>query len=833
MATVNKDFRVKHGLVVEGTTATVNGSTVLTEASTEFLQDTTAAVLTGGSHSGISFSYNDTTGVVDATVSSTPTFTTSITFEGATADDYETILQVLDPTADRTITLPNASGTVALTSDIPTTEAIEDIVGAMVSSNTETGITVTYQDADGTIDFEVDTEYIQDLVGAMVSSNTESGITVEYDDATGKLNFTVATLDTEAVQDIVGAMVSSNSESGIAVTYDDTNGKLDFDVADFTITLGGDLTGSATVTNLGNATLTATIAADSVALGADTTGNYVAGVSAGTGISVSGSGSEGATVTVTNDGVVSVAGTTNQISVTGTGSGPYTGAVTLSLPSAVTFPGTVTLNADPQNALEAATKQYVDAATAGLNVHASVKAATTANITLASAVENGDVLDGVTLATGNRILVKNQTTKSENGVYVVAASGAPTRATDYDSAGEVDAGDFIFVEGGTVNGKTGWVQTNVIATVGSDDIEFTQFSGAGTYSAGNGLSLVGNEFRIDTAVTVDKTTAQTLTNKTLTSPVISGLYLSDNNIIVEGTDDVHETTVTFTDPTADRTITFPNATGTVALLGSIALGDDTTGNYVASVSTSSGISGGATGSEGATISLALDINGLTAETAPADADTIAIYDSSVSANRKVALSNLAPYILGEATGDVTFANGVASIAANSVELGTDTTGNYVASISAGTGVSLTNAGAGEGTTHEISIGQAIGTTATPSFAALTLTNDVALTMANSAIADKTTTVSSSDQLVDSWSSLSYTSAKYLVQMKNGNDVEVIEILVTVDGNSNVYLTEYADVYSNAVLGTTNAVLNGTTVELRVASASNGTVVKVHRTLIEA
>ena len=164
--------------------------------------------------------------------------------------------------------------------------------------------------------------------------------------------------------------------------------------------------------------------------------------------------------------------------------------------SGATFTGAVTLAADPSNALEAATKQYVDAATAGLNVHESVDAATTANITLASAVENGDVLDGVTLATGNRILVKNQTTKSENGIYIVAASGAPTRATDYDTAGEVDAGDFVFVEAGTVNAKTGWVQTNVVATVGTNDIEFTQFSGAGLITAGTNISVSGNQISV-------------------------------------------------------------------------------------------------------------------------------------------------------------------------------------------------------------------------------------------------------------------------------------------------------------------------------------------------
>jgi hypothetical protein len=183
-----------------------------------------------------------------------------------------------------------------------------------------------------------------------------------------------------------------------------------------------------------------------------------------------------------------------------------------------TLTGALTLSGAPESDLHAATKAYVDSATTGLNVHASVKAATTANITLATDVENGDTLDGVTLATGNRILVKNQTTKSENGVYVVKASGAPDRADDYNTAGEVDAGDFLYVEAGTANGKTGWIQTNVVATVGSSDIEFTQFSGAGTYTAGTGLTLTGSVFSINTGTTVDLSTAQSLSNKTIVAP---------------------------------------------------------------------------------------------------------------------------------------------------------------------------------------------------------------------------------------------------------------------------------------------------------------------------
>jgi hypothetical protein len=148
-------------------------------------------------------------------------------------------------------------------------------------------------------------------------------------------------------------------------------------------------------------------------------------------------------------------------------------------------------------------------------------AATTANITLATDVENGDTLDGVTLATGNRILVKNQSTASQNGIYVVAASGAPSRAADFDSPAEIDGGDFVFVTGGTVNDNKGYVQINTVGTIGTDAIEFSQFSGAGTFTAGNGLTLTGPEFTINTSITADLSTAQTLTNKTLTSPKIN------------------------------------------------------------------------------------------------------------------------------------------------------------------------------------------------------------------------------------------------------------------------------------------------------------------------
>jgi hypothetical protein len=158
----------------------------------------------------------------------------------------------------------------------------------------------------------------------------------------------------------------------------------------------------------------------------------------------------------------------------------------------------------PDQADHAATKAYVDAAVEGLHVHESVRAATNGNIAIATALENGDSAGGVTLVTGDRVLVKDQTTTSENGIYVVQASGQALRAADFDTAMEIDSGDFVFVSAGTY-ANTGWVQTLKPATIGTDPLNFTQFSGAGTFTAGNGLTLDGTEFSIDDTITATKT----------------------------------------------------------------------------------------------------------------------------------------------------------------------------------------------------------------------------------------------------------------------------------------------------------------------------------------
>jgi len=119
-----------------------------------------------------------------------------------------------------------------------------------------------------------------------------------------------------------------------------------------------------------------------------------------------------------------------------------------------------------------------------------VRAATTANGTLATAFENGDTIDGVALATGDRILIKNQTSQDENGIYVVAASGAPTRATDANTAAELESAA-VFVDEGTINKNTAWVQTTDNFTLGSGNVVFAQFDG-GQLTAGAGLTRSGD-----------------------------------------------------------------------------------------------------------------------------------------------------------------------------------------------------------------------------------------------------------------------------------------------------------------------------------------------------
>lgn len=146
--------------------------------------------------------------------------------------------------------------------------------------------------------------------------------------------------------------------------------------------------------------------------------------------------------------------------------------------------------ADPTSAQDAATKYYVDSTAQGLTIKAAVRVATTGNITLSGE----QTIDGVSAVAGDRVLVKNQTTGSQNGIYLVSASGWG-RSSDFDTSAKAALGSFVFVEEGTTLADTGWVLANDgTVTLNTTSLSFTQFSSAGIPLAGNGLSRTGNTF---------------------------------------------------------------------------------------------------------------------------------------------------------------------------------------------------------------------------------------------------------------------------------------------------------------------------------------------------
>ncbi len=189
---------------------------------------------------------------------------------------------------------------------------------------------------------------------------------------------------------------------------------------------------------------------------------------------------------------------------------------------------------------------YVDNAVAGLRTRIVVEAATTANITLSSDLQNGDTIDGVTLATGDEVLVKNQSTDSQNGIYTVVSSGTASRSTEYDAIAEI-SGQIVVVNQGSTNDNTMWMcTTNTSATLGSDSVSFTKIT----------PQNVGD---------VTLTGSQTLTNKTLTAPVLSGSSSSAGSILFKEDTDNGTNSVTLIGPaaTADVTVTLPAATDTL------------------------------------------------------------------------------------------------------------------------------------------------------------------------------------------------------------------------------------------------------------------------------
>ena len=274
-----------------------------------------------------------------------------------------------------------------------------------------------------------------------------------------------------------------------------------------------------------------------------------------------------------------------------------------------------TLSADAPSAdAHVATKAYVDGVAQGLDAKDSVRVATTANGTLASAFANGQTVDGVTLATGNRILIKNQSTGSENGIYTVNASGAPSRASDGGN-GEINGGTYVFIEEGTTNANRGFVCTNTgSVTVGTTALTFSQFSGAGQITAGAAMTKSGDTLNVavdNSSIEVDSDALQIkaagVTNAMLAGGIANGKL-------------------------ANSTIS------------GVALGSNLN---ALSKATNGGVNFTSYNGSAAVSNLTLDLNDLAAAAVNVAADSIAIYDADADVTAKETIADLITAVAGD------------------------------------------------------------------------------------------------------------------------------------------------------------------------------------------
>lgn len=347
--------------------------------------------------------------------------------------------------------------------------------------------------------------------------------------------------------------------------------------------------------------------------------------------------------------------------------------------------------ASPASSSDAATKGYVDSALEGMRPKEAARVASTANVDIATGLENGDSIDGTTLVTGDRVLLKDQTAPEENGIYIVVASGAASRSTDFDSLSPIDEINkaIVAVQEGTANAGKIFVQYGLVSALETDPINFVFYNSVSGLVGGDGITVSGSNISVDhdgaglqfvanqlalelDGTTLAKSASGLKLNDTAVTPATYGSATQVSQVAVDQqgriTSASNVSISILSSQVSDFTEAAQDSIGTI-LLDSSSIDftyDDATPNITASVlpagvdhdqllnfvanehvdhtsvsiataASTSGLSGG--GDISSTRNLVVDISGTTAETSADNADLLLIYDNSATSLKSMSRSN--------------------------------------------------------------------------------------------------------------------------------------------------------------------------------------------------
>ena len=655
------------GNVVIGGNLTVNGDTTTLNTETLSVEDNTVVLNSNATGSptlnaGIEVERGDSANVSVRWNESSDSW--ELTEDGST---YKNIAVGQDVETSSSVTFANVTspltGNASTASTLQTARTISlsgDVSGSVsFNGSSNVDITATVQPNSVALGTDTTGNYVNDITagtGVAVTHTPGEGTspTIAIGQAVGtSASVTFANVTADLVGDVTG-------NSSTATTLETSR----------TISLTGDVSGSVSFNGSSDASIAATIQPNSVALGTDTTGNYVNDLTAGTGVTVTHTPGEGSSPTVAIGQAVGTSASVTFAHVTADVTGNVTGNVTGSS-------GSTTGNAATATALQ----------------NARVIALT------------GDVSGSVSFdGTGN--------------VDISTTIGANSVALGSDTSGDY-VSSLVAGTGVTLSNNSGETATPTVAigqAVGtSASVTFAKVDTTGDVTVGGNLTVNG------TTTTLNTETLAVEDNIVVLNSNVTGSPATNAGIEVERGDSTN--VVLRWNESNDKWETTNDGStySTIATNGNIALGTDTTGNYVNDLTAGTGVSVTHTPGEGSSPTVAIGQAVGTSASVTFAAVTAPVIGNASTASALETTRTIS--LTGDVSGSVSFngstdASISATIQPNSVSLGTDTTGNYVNDLTAGTGVTVTHT-PGEGSSPTVAIGQAVGTSSSVQFAAVT------------------------------------------------------------------------------------------------------------------